>query len=317
MSARPASPLPVSTSFRIIGRLFAVIAMTTLLPGFDAASQDPSPAATDSRLAESGYHELRIVVTDDGAEVPTEVPAGRVLVVLENQGTPDGPAAVSDVNILQVSDGITLDDLNAVMTSQEGGEIPDWFSDITSVGGFNVVAGQTGFAVIDLEAGEWFIGVGDFNPYAALTVTADADATAAPEGDPPSDVSVELGDFSNDLPDRLPAGSQVWHVTNNGEQLHEIVLVRTPELLTVEQVMTIVTLPEGGTPPPGVPDMSTFEFLPDVVKSISPGREIWVEPTLEPGNHVAICSTLDPETGMPHLLLGEIRVFTVGDPATP
>jgi hypothetical protein len=42
-------------------------------------------------------------------------------------------------------------------------------------------------------------------------------------------------------------------------------------------------------------------------------REIYV---LGPGYYVAICSTTDPETGMPHLLLGEIGAFTVDEPAT-
>jgi hypothetical protein len=302
---------------RSVARIGVVLAIALLAPAIHAASQDPSPVATGSRLASLGYPELRIVVTDDGAEVPQEVTAGRLLVVLENRGTPDGPAAVSDVNILQTLEGITLDDLNAVLTAEEGGEIPDWFNDITSVGGFNVVAGQTGHAVIDLAPGEWFIGVGDFNPYTVLTVTQDAIATAVPGGDPPADVTVGLGDFSNNLPDQLPAGPQVWHVTNNGEQIHEIVLVRTPVLLTVEQVMAIVTLPEGATPLPGMPDMATFEFLPDVVKPLSAGRDIWVEPNLSPGYYVAICSTTDPETGMPHLLLGEIRVFAVDESATP
>lgn len=317
MNPHPASPFPLSRLINAIGRLCAVMVILVLIPAGHVASQDASPVAADSRLASLDLPELRIVVTDEGAEVPREIAAGRVLVVLENQGSPEGPAAVSDVNILQPPGGVTLDDLNAVMTSQEGGEVPEWFSDIISVGGFNVVAGQTGHAVIDLEAGEWFIGVGDFNPYTALTVTMDATATTVPAGDPPADVTVVLDDFSNDLPDQLPAGPQVWHVTNNGEQLHEIVLVRTPDLLTVEQVVTIVTLPEGATPPPGVPDMATFEFLPDVVKSMSSGREIWVEPTLAPGHYVAICSTTDPKTGMPHLLLGEIRVFTVGEAGTP
>lgn len=317
MNPHPMSPRRSTNPVRSLSRLGAVVALLLLIPGINAASQEASPTSTESRLAALGLPELRIVVTDEGAEVPQEVAAGQVLVVLENQGTPEGPAAVSDVNILQVPEGVTLDDLNAVMTSQEGGEIPEWFSELDSAGGFNVPAGQTGRAVIDLEAGEWFIGVGDFNPYTVLTVTAAPDATAVPAGDLPAAVSVELGDFSSSLPDQLPAGPQLWHVANTGEQSHEIVLVRTPELLTVEQVMAIVQMPEGATPLPGEPDMATFEFLPDIVKTLSAGREIWVEPVLEPGHYVSICSSTDPESGMPHLLLGEVRVFTVGEVATP
>ena len=176
--------------------------------GFTAAAQDAIPAATDSPLAALGYPELRIVATDEGAEVPREVAAGRLLVVLENQGTPDGPAAVSDVNILQLPPGVTLDDLNALLQT-EGAPLPDWFGDIDSAGGFNVAAGQTGYAVLDLEPGEWSIAVGDTGLYAPLTVTADPVTTPAASADPPADVTIEQSDFAFDLPDQLPAGRQV------------------------------------------------------------------------------------------------------------
>jgi hypothetical protein len=82
-------------------------------------------------------------------------------------------------------------------------------------------------------------------------------------------------------------------------------------------VLTIFGLPEGGTPPPGVPDPATFEFLPSGLKSMSPGREIWVELNLAPGTYVAFSGSIDPGSGQPHAVLGEIHVFTVSDPATP
>jgi D-alanyl-D-alanine carboxypeptidase len=281
-----------------------------------ATIRDATPSTTTSRLAGLGYPELRIVVTDAGPEVPREVATGRSLVVLENRGTPDGPAAVSDVTILQLPEGVTLDDFNALFAANAD-TLPDWFDDIDSAGGFNVAAGQTGYGVIDLQPGDWYIGVGDTNPFTSLTVTGDADASPTPSAVPPADISLELTGAALDLPDQIPVGSQVWHVTNVGDQPHEVVLIRTPELVTVEQVLTIVALPEGASPPPGVPDPATFEFLPSGVKTMSPGHEMWVELDLTPGNYVAICLSVDPDTGQSHALSGEVHVFTVGQPATP
>ncbi len=263
----------------------------------------PIPA-TDSALASLGYPELQIVVTDAGSEVPEEVVAGRTLITLDNQSS-----GGSDVNILRLPEGVTLDDLNALMTS-EGGETPAWFADLDSAGGFNVAPGDTGNGVIDLEAGEWYIGVGDFNPYTALTVIGDA-ASPTAQAEPPADLVLDMHEYTLGLPDQVAAGPQVWHVTNTGEQMHEVQLIRTPELLDAEQVITIMTLPEGGTPPEGVPDMSTLEFVPEGAKTMSPGHEIWIEMDLQPGNYVAICSNPDTETGQPHALLGEIHSFTV------
>lgn len=285
-------------------RLFPLLSpLLILMAGGPALAVQGTPApVVDSTLAGLGYPELRIVVTDEGAEVPAETPAGRLLIVLDNRS-----GEVSDVNLLQLPEGVALDDLNALLTA-EGGEVPAWFADIDSAGGFNVAPGATGYGVVDLEPGAWYIGVGDFNPYASLTVTGGA---AVPRDEPPADLSLQAREFTLGLPERLPAGLQVWHVANTGEQLHEIQLIRTPELLTVEQVLTILSLPEGEELPAGMPDPTTFEFLAEGAKTISPGREIWIEMDLAPGNYVAICATPDPESGQPHAALGETHIFTV------
>jgi hypothetical protein len=83
-------------------------------------------------------------------------------------------------------------------------------------------------------------------------------------------------------------------------------------LLTIEQVQTLLTLAEGEAPPPGMPDLATIEVLTTELKNLSPGRQIWIELDLAPGAYAALCSFPDPATGMPHALLGEIAVFTVG-----
>ncbi|MEA2582791.1 MAG: hypothetical protein QOF33_876 [Thermomicrobiales bacterium] len=72
------------------------------------ATEGASPTSTSSRLADLDYPELRLVATDEGAEAPREVAAGRYLVVLENRGTPGGPAALSDVQFIRLPPGIRV-----------------------------------------------------------------------------------------------------------------------------------------------------------------------------------------------------------------
>ena len=272
------------------------------------APQDAT-SATESRLASLGYPEYRIVATDDGPQFPETVVGGRLLIALENQSS-----ARSDVTFIQLPAGITLADLDAAFANPDAGA-PDWFGDIVSTGGFNVDAGETGYGVLDLTPGEWLIGVGDTNPFVPLTVTGDAAEATTDGADPDADITLQLDAHAIDLPEQLPAGPQVWHGVNSSTDSHEVVLIKTPELLTPEQVIAAASLPEGTAPEPGEPDPATFEFVAAGLKTMSSGHEIWVELDLEPGYYVAICFSPDPATGQPHALLGELDIFTVSEPS--
>ena len=123
-------------------------------------------------------------------------------------------------------------------------------------------------------------------------------------------MTVEYTEFALDLPDLIPAGTQVWHLSNPGEQQHALTFAQTADLLSVEQVQAFVNQLGSGTPQAGAPDPATVEILTSELKT-SPGREIWVELDLEPGAYAVICGIPDSETGAPHALLGEVDTFIV------
>jgi hypothetical protein len=274
--------------------------------GVSAFSGDLEPAGT--KFANLGYPELHLVVDDLGFEAPETIASGRYLVVLENLGTPFGPAAVSDVNFLQLPDGTSIDELNAALAG-ESGEVPAWFGEITSAGGFLAAAGETEYALIDFEAGEWYVGVGDANPYRSLTVTPAA--VSGPGYSQPAELDIAFNEHVLALPQIVESGRQVWHVANESDEMHEIVLVRTPRLLTVDEVIDVMSVPAGEEAPDGVLDPTLLQFPAAGVKPISGGRELWVELNLEPGDYVAICLIPDAASGAPHALSGSIAPFTV------
>ncbi|MGE3796524.1 MAG: hypothetical protein AB7G88_01680 [Thermomicrobiales bacterium] len=295
-----------SSHSRLTRRIGPIVIFAVLLGAALSSPAHSQKLAPDAALAELGLPELRVVVTDTGFEAPAEAVAGRTLIVLENQGTPDGPAQVTDVNLLQLPAGHDLAELNDLFAGGEG-EAPEWLAEILSTGGFKVAAGETGYGVIDLAEGDWILGAGDTNAFVALTVTGNA----SDQPDPRADIEIDIQDTSLGLPAELRSDSMVWHLTNSGSQSHEIMLVQTPVLLTVEQVITILTLPEGEDVPAGVPDPATLIYPPDGLQTMSAGREIWIEMSLEPGFYVALCMNPDPRTGTPHAALGEISIFTV------
>lgn len=57
-------------------------------------------------------------------------------------------------------------------------------------------------------------------------------------------------------------------------------------------------------------DISQLDLVFDS-SPLSSGMTNWLQLDLEPGHYVALCFFPDRATGMPHALLGAIKVFTV------
>ena len=306
-------------------RLFvSVAALLALLVGaaVPAAAQDATPAA-GSPLADLGLPELRLRLTDAGLEAPAEAAAGRLLVSVENARE----AGEADILLARLPAGVTEEQAEAELAAAAEEEVPEFVFEWTFAGGLFVPPGETGRLVVELEPGDWYIlgGGGDAGegvratPVAAdqvrpLTVAGEP-ATPAAGGEPPADASVELFEMAfAGLPDGAAPGRQVWRVTNTGEQVHHVVLFRSPQPITVEQVMALLQLPEGATPPPdlGIDPAQVEEA--GGVHVLSPGRTVWAEVDLAtPGTYVALCFMPDRETGTPHAFLGMVGVFTVGE----
>ena len=110
-----------------------------------------------------------------------------------------------------------------------------------------------------------------------------------------------MQDFAFRIPEQVPAGPQIWEVTNTGEQPHFIFLAKGPDDLTRDDVLAILEADAtGGTPPPGVPNPETDFSDVSETSALPSGKSMWLEFDLAPGTYVAICFFPDWETGMPH-----------------
>ena len=322
-------------------KLFVLIAALALLAGNVAAvtAQEATPGATGpSQLSQLGLPTLNITLTAEGIQAPAEIAAGEVLLVLDNQkDAPDG------VSIIKLPEGTSIEDAmmlfgpppapegtpGADMEASPAGEEemgppPPLFYDMTWGGGAFAMPGIPGEIVVTLTPGQWYV-VGGPESGAMpvpLTVTGDEVSPAA-ETAITADVTVETKDLQFVMPDTLTAGNQIWKVTNSGKQPHEMFLTKTPRRLTMDEVNTLLTLPEGELPPADMPNPAEFQDLGGIAP-ISGGQTVYAEFNLEPGAYVAICFMPDKETGMPHALMGMVVVFeipeegqTVEPPASP
>ena len=293
--------------------LGGALAFTLGSDRWEVAAQEATPNTSGSAMVALGYPELLVRVNGDAFEMPeTTVTARRTLVRLENVGEESWHGFM-----LRVPEGVTDEQVVADL-GPEAEAPPLWLFE-TNYPGFpgETLPGQTSLALADLSLGRYVVLSDTVQPFEVVGDVATPGATAEAEG-PMVDGTVWLFDFNFEFPETVAAGRQLWAVTNTGEQPHELLLARSTEPVTTKQVMELMASPsEEATPTGGGPSFDDFE--PVGGKGwLSPGVTGWTEVDLVPGMYVALCFVFDPETGMPHVAMGMVGVFTVSEgTATP
>jgi hypothetical protein len=289
-----------------------MFAFAAILAGGSTATlgEEPTPggAAPQSALAHLGYPELHVTVTSEGLDAPTEVPAGRVLLTVEN--TRETATIVAPIRL---AEGDTIE---AVVASAEGtgsgndALVP--YNDATWAGGAPAMPGETfPGMVINLTPGTWYIL--DASDLRATPPSFTVTGNAAPDTSdlPAAAVSIEMTDFQFVMPDRIEAGTHVWKFTNSGEQLHDIHVLQVPAGTTPDEVLTALTRPEGANPAPGTLMINETMIPMFGFGIMSADQTTWTDVTIESGTYVIVTWMSDEVTGVPQLTLGMLSVFTV------
>lgn len=291
-------------------RSLILLIAVLLLAGAPATAQDATPEAEEPLLAGMGFPEVTITIANGEITVPAQVEAGRVLITYENLGEES-----SHPLLMQLPADVTLD---AAVTDlgPEAMEPPAWFLDATFPGFVGeTLPGETSHAVVDLTPGTHVVLDDAPVPFEVVA----SDATPAAAGVPQADGLVRLFEMGFEFPETVEPGRQVWEVTNTGDLPHELLLLRSSEPVTAEQILELFMMEdERATPVGGGPSLADIEPVGGL-GWLSPGATAWTEVDLEPGTYAAVCFVFDPETGMPHLMLGMVGTFTVGEApaATP
>jgi hypothetical protein len=280
---------PISVRF---GRLpvifFAFIAILALLLAACGGQQESAEEV-----------DLTITATDTGYEVPAEVAAGYTSIRLDNTGT-----APQHAQLLRLNDGVTMEQLQEALSSDN----PDAaLALVTLEGGAGTVSGgaRSQVSTSNLTAGQYLVAsfVPDANGVPGLARGFLAPFTVAGEGGgemPTGNANVTLADFSITLPEAVEA-QQVWAITNNGPQPHEMNILKLADGATMADVAAFFAAPAG---PPPYTDAGGLQ-------GIMSGATALLETNFEPGNYVALCFIPDPETGEPHVNLGMATEFTI------
>jgi hypothetical protein len=285
--------------------LSIVCGVFMLTTAVGASAQNATPA-TGTAFAGMGYQELHIVATDSEFQAPAEANAGLTVLTFENQSSDE-----ASVTLAGPQQGETMDDLLA--TAQAGSEdegLPQWLYGIPLLGGTIAQPGETEEVLVNLIEGDWAT-VGEGNQAPAFIHVSPAEGAASTE--PDADLSAELKEFEIiGIPDQLTVGEHLIKIANSGQQPHVLMITRGPDGVTADEVLALFNAEEGGTPPAATPTVSEDDFTQIAgTELLSSGGTIWLPVDLQPGTYVLTCYVADPETGMPHEMLGMLQIVTV------
>ncbi|CAA9563106.1 MAG: hypothetical protein AVDCRST_MAG43-2091 [uncultured Thermomicrobiales bacterium] len=279
---------------------------TTSLPVL-AKTQEASPDVEPIPVAELPEP------TDDGIDVPvlgiafgsdeivatTEVAAGTVrmltAVPYEDFGSilfripDDQPDAIGQI-------------LAAV--SQPEPEVPEWLRTTHFPGGVRTDYryGTTAEGFVTLLPGTY--GVIDFATGQGTTFLATGESVEAVSI--PATVAVTALDSMtyNGLEGAVPAGRQLWQLTNAGEMAHNIHIFSTPEGTTADDILESFSSEEQSSD-----DGTSGGLMSTQTLSLGAVNHFYLD--LEPGRHAAMCTESTDFSGPPHAFMGMIVTFDV------
>jgi plastocyanin len=294
-----ASTLVATSLFSTFGRSFA--------------QEGADPSFSDTLLPALGLPEINLEQSLAGVTgVPESIPAGRYLVNYT------GTDAVGYLLFAQYPADTPLE--QALEEAKAAGSNDQQIAGWTYGGGSYVQPGATVQVVIELTAGEWNVVAshmpegGDFETeeiYEIVPFTVTEAASATPVAEIEATINVQTPGMVFEMDsDTIAAGPNIWKFENNGDQSHHVVMMRTPELVDQEDLDFLFEAFASGTPPAG-DNWYTLSQWVAYTALFSPGQTVWNEFDLEPGTYLLLCWISDTETGMPHVMMGMWKSFTV------
>jgi len=231
---------------------------------------------------------------------PDSIVPGFTAIRFVNAGTQDHHLIFG-----KLDEGKTLQDVMAYM-KENPAAVP---AHLTWHGAGNAIApgGSTG-STVDLPAGHYVLicflpDPADGKPHVMkgmmkeLVVAGTPSSAKAPE----AHGEIRLKDFTFEAP-ALTAGTHTFHVVNDGPQVHEVQLLRLNDGATIQDFLAAMA-PGAKGPPPGV--------LMGGPGAYRAGLDSYWTVTFTPGNYAFVCFVPDSADGMPHMMKGMVREFTI------
>lgn len=279
------------------------VALASALVGLAACAGKPAETPAPPPAAPVAPAVVTIGASDHAFTGPDTITAGVVTIRLTNAGP-----SPHHVQLVKLGEGKTFADLMGALKNP--GPPPAWAA---LVAGPNspMPPADTSSATLTLDAGHYALiclvpdqkGV----PHFALGMAKPVEVVPAAgpvAAEPASDMEVALTDYAFSLPDSVAAGAHVIKITNNGQQPHEMLIVRLEQGAKAAAIAHWVEGKMQG-PPPGV-----FKLMGGVA-GMMPGAHSLANVTLTAGTYALLCFAPDMKDGKEHTQHGMLREFKV------
>lgn len=291
--------------------LGVVMSLVAILPfAAHVGAQDATPAAEAV-----GLELQEVVVTAQESvlsiRVAPPVLEGWTLFTLINESED-----VAGINVALLPEEQSVGDLTTVISEAftgEGGELPEWWSDVTFGGGAYAGPGETSQGVVYLTPGQWVVFSSNpaavqppqtinvasaeeaaenygIEPEATPLAATPIDATPVVEGlDADNEITIADGEF--DVASDPESGPQLWQIMNDGEQVADLILFSTEEELDDEAAAELGTSFASGETVEGA-------SLVGGIGALSTGGTAYLPVDLESGNYVIVSTQPDAAGGV-------------------
>ena len=143
----------------------------------------------------------------------------------------------------------------------------------------------------------------------ADTTANAASAASAPAAATPNMVSFTAREFSFEGPDTIPAGLTMIHLTDAGQELHHVQLIKLEQGKTFADYQAAVKDMSSGPPPAWMVPYGG-------VNPPTPGATTTAMQVLESGNYAVVCF-VESADHVPHIAKGMMRSLTVTPSSNP
>jgi len=286
------------------GKSIASLLILTAAATACSHNKDAKYASADSTAANTiAPNVVNVTATEYSFTAPDSIPAGLTTIHFVDNGK-----ELHHVQLIKFDEGKSVADFaKALKSMKPDGPLPSWAHE---VGGVNAPrpGGGEASTTLPIDAGSYamvcFIPDANGVPHIAkgmmrpLTVTPSTGPAATP---PKADVTVTLADYSFTLSTPITAGTHTLEIENNGQQPHEIELVRLAPGKSAAEMAKWVFQQYG--PPPGEPLGG--------VPAIQVGSHAFITQNFTPGNYALLCFIPDVKDGKPHAAHGMVKQITV------